>query len=227
METRQGVLSQDYHNGRKKNRALRYRLQRRANEVFEGIAKYKGHEIDGLLDLGTADAMMLNMLNCRLSIRTPVGIDFSRELLANGNDSNVGLIQGDAIRLPFKDASFDVVVATAVIEHVPEPSTMVSECLRILRAKGICIMTTPDPFFEHIATRIGHLKDDQHVETFNLYKFKILLEDQGFKILKAYKFMISPIGLPLENEIEDGIRWLGLDGLLQNQAIIAEKSQPI
>ncbi len=223
MEKRRGVLSQDYHYGRKKNRALRYRLHRRADEVFKGIAKYKGYEIDGLLDLGTADGLMLSMLNCRLSIRNPVGIDFSRELLTKGIDSNIELIQGDAIKLPFKDASFDVVVATAVIEHVPEPSIMVLECLRILKHEGICIITTPDPFFEHIATKIGHLKNDQHIETFNLSGLKRLLEDQGFTVLKAYKFMISPIGIPFENVIEDGMRWAGLGALLQNQAIIAEK----
>jgi ubiquinone/menaquinone biosynthesis C-methylase UbiE len=194
MVDQKGVLNYDYYEGRKKNLALKYRLSRRTKEVLKGIEKYNGHELDSLLDIGTADARMLEMLNDELSVQTAVGLDYSADLLHTNPNNDLYLVQSDAVTLPFKNNSFDVLVATAVIEHVTDPSQMMRECYRVLRNGGICILSTPDPFFERIATKIGHLKDEQHNKTFSLADLKILVEDEGFQIILAEKFMISPIG---------------------------------
>jgi hypothetical protein len=87
----------------------------------------------------------------------------------------------------------------------------------------LCIVTTPDPFFEHIATRIGHLEDEQHHKTFNLQELKSLFELHGFNILKAEKFMMSPIGFPCELKIEKIMKSLGLNFLMLNQLVVAQK----
>ena len=76
--TKKGVLSREYHIGRKTKRSLKY-LFMRTKEVFEVIKAYKGKNIDSLCDVGTADAMMLDMLNQKLNIKTAVGLDFSSE----------------------------------------------------------------------------------------------------------------------------------------------------
>mgnify|MGYP001015503546 CR=1 FL=1 len=223
MVDQKGVLNYDYYEGRKKNLALKYRLSRRTKEVLKGIEKYNGHELDSLLDIGTADARMLEMLNDELSVQTAVGLDYSADLLHTNPNNDLYLVQSDAVTLPFKNNSFDVLVATAVIEHVTDPSQMMRECYRVLRNGGICILSTPDPFFERIATKIGHLKDEQHNKTFSLADLKILVEDEGFQIILAEKFMISPIGFPLEDVIESIIRTIGLDFLLLNQLLIGKK----
>lgn len=220
MTKKKGVLSLEYHTGRKTKRALKYRLARRTKEVLEGIKAYKGDKIDSLLDIGTADAIMLDVLAQNLNIKTAVGLDFSIELLSANTNPKLNLVQGDAIELPFKDNSFDAIAATAVIEHVPEPEKMVTECRRVLRQDGICIFTTPDPFFEHIATKIGHLKEEQHQKTFKLAELRSLFESQSFKILKAEKFMMSP---PYEVEIEKIMKSIGLGFLLLNQLVVGYK----
>jgi ubiquinone/menaquinone biosynthesis C-methylase UbiE len=46
------------------------------------------------------------------------------------------LIQGDAERLPFADASFDAVFDFGVLHHVPEWKTGISEIRRVLRPGG-------------------------------------------------------------------------------------------
>lgn len=50
--------------------------------------------------------------------------------------------RGDAQKLPFADASADVVVMSEVIEHLLQPELAVWEVARVLRPGGVFIMTT-------------------------------------------------------------------------------------
>lgn len=52
-------------------------------------------------------------------------------------------IQGDATAMTFEDASFDVVISTDVLEHIPETGkqAFLNECLRV--AKDACIIAAP------------------------------------------------------------------------------------
>ena len=54
----------------------------------------------------------------------------------------VGL-RGDCQRLPFKDSSFDVILALDVIEHIGSVSGLAGEVQRLLRPGGICLITSP------------------------------------------------------------------------------------
>ena len=52
-------------------------------------------------------------------------------------------IFAQATALPFKDETFDVVLCTEVMEHVPEPQMMLDEIYRVLKPGRTLIFTTP------------------------------------------------------------------------------------
>jgi SAM-dependent methyltransferase len=57
--------------------------------------------------------------------------------------SRVGTVQGDAFRLPFADATFDRVICSEVLEHLPDDRTAMGELARVLRPGGTMAVTVP------------------------------------------------------------------------------------
>lgn len=57
--------------------------------------------------------------------------------------TRVGAVQGDALRLPFADGSFDRVIASEVLEHIPEDEAAMAELSRVLRPGGSMAVTVP------------------------------------------------------------------------------------
>jgi ubiquinone/menaquinone biosynthesis C-methylase UbiE len=49
----------------------------------------------------------------------------------------------DIINIPVTDSSFDVVLCTEVIEHVPDPISAITEISRILKPGGTLLLTAP------------------------------------------------------------------------------------
>ena len=218
-----GVLDKEYAVTRQIKRSHIYRLKRRTFEVLKGIKTFHPEKPESILDIGTADGLMLSNLKDTFPNATCVGIEYARDLIAYSENKTIHLIQGDAVVLPIKDNAFDVVIATAIIEHVSEPIQLIREAFRVLREKGIVIITTPHPFWEGIATYIGHLKEEEHHELITLSKLRSLFETVGFEIANAEQFMISPIGLPFELTFEKILKFFRLNFLLLNQIIVGQK----
>jgi SAM-dependent methyltransferase len=54
-----------------------------------------------------------------------------------------GAVQADALALPFGDASFDRVIASEVLEHIPDDHGAMAELARVLRPGGTMAVTVP------------------------------------------------------------------------------------
>lgn len=66
------------------------------------------------------------------------------------------------LNLPFTDNSFDSILLIEVLEHVPDLNLAVSELYRVLRPRGLCLVSIPflfrihaDPYDYHRLTRAG------------------------------------------------------------------------
>lgn len=56
--------------------------------------------------------------------------------------------------LPWRDAQFDLVVCTASIEYLVQPSAVMPEVRRVLRPGGLCVVSFSDRWFPTKATRV-------------------------------------------------------------------------
>ncbi len=218
-----GICTEAYHVGRERSPALKYRLHRRTAEVCLAASRHLDREPRVILDVGTADAMMLSALGGTWPSARLVGVDLSLELLKTCRDPKVDLALADAEALPVADASVDLLVATAVVEHVPRPEQVFAEMHRVLAPGGLVVITTPHPFWEELATLVGHLPDEQHHETMTIERLTQLCEGAGLDPVGTKRFMLSPVGLPLEEGVEHFVRWVGLEMLFANQLIAASR----
>jgi len=119
---------------------------------YELISKWVSlnHEQYNILDIGCAEGILVSKL-CYLSEVFVVGLDISGNLVRQGiknarsiKPSNIDFVVGDAENLPFKQNSFDTIICSEVIEHVPQPNILLIEANRVLSNNGFMILTAPN-----------------------------------------------------------------------------------
>lgn len=216
------ALDKNYALGRKNKLSWKYRVKRRTLEIIQAIHKYSSLEINSILDIGAAEGLMLSVVKKEFPQAKCIGVEYSQELININKDKSIEIIQGDAQNLPLKDNSFNVAIATAVIEHLSEPFKLLTEAHRVLKKDGILILTTANPFFDKIAHLIGR-GDPTHQKTFGLKELKKMFQKANFQVLSTEGFMMSPCGFPGELKIEKLIKLFKLEFILLNQLIIGKK----
>ncbi|MEP7089869.1 MAG: methyltransferase domain-containing protein [Nocardioidaceae bacterium] len=78
--------------------------------------------------------------------------------------------RGDALSLPFADGEFDRVVASEVLEHIPDDSTAIGELARVLRPGGTMAVTVPRWLPERICWALSdayHANEGGHVRIYD------------------------------------------------------------
>lgn len=65
------------------------------------------------------------------------------DMQAQACQGEVAFIQGNGYRLPFADASFDKVVCSEVLEHVPDYTALIQELIRVLKPGGRLALSVP------------------------------------------------------------------------------------
>lgn len=105
--------------------------------TFSRLPIRAGHQV---LDLATGVGAMGVRLQRSFPRAHVVGLDLSASQLAaaKSNHPTLGLVRGDATRLPFPDGHFDVVHASWLLEHVPSPVAVLREVFRVLKPGGTC-----------------------------------------------------------------------------------------
>ena len=93
---------------------------------------------DRTLDIGCGSSVIIQSLN------NAVGMDINTGKLRFLRRYGIPLLRGSAFALPFKDSSFDCVISSQVIEHIPYGESLFSEMRRVLTPGGTLIIGTPD-----------------------------------------------------------------------------------
>lgn len=81
---------------------------------------------------------------------------------------------GSAEAIPFPDATFESVLCTQVLEHLPHPVKAIEEMYRVLKPGGLCLLTAP---------QWNELHEEPHdYFRYTKYGLQTLFEDAGFTV---------------------------------------------
>ncbi|HJU27892.1 MAG TPA: methyltransferase domain-containing protein, partial [Candidatus Binataceae bacterium] len=153
-----------------------------------------------VLDAGCGSSLIIQSLN------NAVGMDMSMGKLRFLRRHGIPLVRGSSFALPFKDDSFDCVISSQVIEHIPYEQSLFAEMRRVLQPAGTLIIGTPD--YDTVGWRIiepvyGMLMPggyrDEHITHYTRRSLTDILARQGFVIEESAYIAGSELIMRLRN----------------------------
>jgi ubiquinone/menaquinone biosynthesis C-methylase UbiE len=94
-------------------------------------------------------------------------------------------VVGDALDMPFPDASFDRVIASEVLEHIPDDTTAMREIVRVLKPGGLAAITVPSFLPERICWALSedyHTTPGGHIRIYTLAELQAKLKASGLDV---------------------------------------------
>ncbi len=104
------------------------------------------------------------------------------ESFCPGVESRWSLAGAEATRLPFKSNSFDVVICSEVLEHVPDHRQATRELLRVLKPKGHLAISVPRRWPESLCWALSRQYRHSaggHIRIYARNALIQLIQDQG------------------------------------------------
>jgi len=107
-----------------------------------------------VLDVGCGTGLLAARLRREIGSKCIVGCDFSRGMLEHAarRHNAPALVQGTALRLPFRDASFDAIVSTEAFHWFPDQGAALREFRRVVAPKGRILVSLVNPPAEWLSS---------------------------------------------------------------------------
>ena len=142
--------------------------------------------------------------------RATTGVDLSAEAIEHArrtyaDSPDLTFVQGSATALPLQDASFDVVVSFETIEHLEGQREMLAEIRRVLRPRGVLILSSPN---RPVYSQEGEFRNEFHVKELDFRELDGLLKAQ-FPAVRYFgqRLVAGSILQPLEGEGRSYAAW--------------------
>ncbi|MBO2450391.1 class I SAM-dependent methyltransferase [Actinomadura barringtoniae] len=94
-------------------------------------------------------------------------------------------VQGNALDLPFPDDHFDKIIASEVLEHIPNDMDAMRELLRVLKPGGRLAVTVPSWLPERVCWALSedyHTAPGGHVRIYTRAELEAKLKATGFTV---------------------------------------------
>jgi len=149
------------------------------------------------LDLGCGEGRHVHALYYAAAIHV-VGIDLAFDDVAKAREGfehapdmdppegrAFSLSVGNALRLPFADQSFDLIVCSEVLEHIPNYEAALKEVARVLKPGGQLVISVPRFWPEWLCWKLAsgyHLAPGGHVRIFKARELRTAVGANGFTL---------------------------------------------
>ena len=150
---------------------------------------------DWVLDLGCGEGRHVISAYLQPGVRA-VGVDLSLDDLkttrekfdefavGDPGDSSFGLASANALHLPFPDHSFDKVICSEVLEHIPDYRGALKEIDRVLKPGGLFCASVPRRWPERLCWMFSsdyHKVPGGHLRIFNGSELREQIEEFGLR----------------------------------------------
>jgi SAM-dependent methyltransferase len=117
-----------------------------AQEIYDQlrideIRKFIGTEQGRSLIVGCGSNRDLTILS---NDREAFAFDLSFEAVRKVSMNSISLFTADALQIPVSENSFDVIVCSEVLEHIPDIRSAIKEFRRVIKPGGILVVSSPN-----------------------------------------------------------------------------------
>jgi len=98
-------------------------------------------------------------------------------------------VVGDALALPYADETFDCVIASEILEHIPDDNAAIAELIRVLKVGGMLAVTVPRWFPERVCWWLSdeyHTNEGGHVRIYRASELRARLLGAGLSLTHTH-----------------------------------------
>ena len=104
-------------------------------------------------------------------------------------DASAKVVLGDALSLPYADETFDCVIASEILEHVPQDDAAIAELVRVLRVGGTLAVTVPRWLPEQVCWLLSdeyHSNEGGHVRVYRASDLRDKIASRGMQLTHCH-----------------------------------------
>lgn len=98
-------------------------------------------------------------------------------------------VSGDALALPYPDSTFDVVIASEILEHVPQDEEAIAELVRVLKPGGKLAVTVPRWLPERLCWLLSdeyHANEGGHIRIYKADELRAKIDTRGMQFTGSH-----------------------------------------
>ncbi|MEM6652742.1 MAG: class I SAM-dependent methyltransferase [Pseudomonadota bacterium] len=150
----------------------------------------EGRHVHGLYLLGGLDIVGVDLHQPSLDKAAEGMLMLSKP--ANADKTHVSFQTGDATALQFADDSFDAIICSEVLEHLPDYEAALLEMRRVLKPTGKLCVSVPHAWPERLCWQLAPppngypFEPGGHIRIFDEVDLKVSVERHGFALFKRH-----------------------------------------